>query len=156
MDPHQPPRRQRPLLLRRNGGFLEARRVVDDGEWSVQDSNGDGTARYYARLLDVSRQDDWTGWCEFFLRALIAQAEENQTKAQEILSLYRERKDWVVEVTRHVENNYCVSRVSRCVDIVKRKEQSCANIEDAAYGQAESIRYLPPRPPRGTIYVCGW
>jgi Fic family protein len=55
---------------------------------------------YYARLLDVSRQDDWTGWCEFFLRALIAQAEENQTRAQEILSLYRGRKDWVVEVTR--------------------------------------------------------
>jgi Fic family protein len=55
---------------------------------------------YYARLLDVSREDDWTGWCEFFLRALIAQTEENQTKAQEILSLYRERKDWVVEVTR--------------------------------------------------------
>jgi Fic family protein len=54
----------------------------------------------FARLLDVSGEDDWTGWCEFFLRALIAQAEENQTKAQEILSLYRERKDWVVEVTR--------------------------------------------------------
>jgi Fic family protein len=34
---------------------------------------------YYARLLDVSREDDWTGWCEFFLRALIAQTEENQT-----------------------------------------------------------------------------
>jgi Fic family protein len=55
---------------------------------------------YYDRLLDVSRIDNWTGWCEFFLRALIARAKENQTKAQEILSLYRERKDWVVEVTR--------------------------------------------------------
>ncbi|HEY4846328.1 MAG TPA: hypothetical protein VIH87_00675 [Methylocella sp.] len=55
---------------------------------------------YYDRLLDVSREDDWTGWCEFFLRALIAQAQENQTKAQAILSLYRERKDWVAEVTR--------------------------------------------------------
>jgi hypothetical protein len=54
----------------------------------------------FGRLLDVSREDEWTGWCAFFLRALIAQAQENQTKAQEILSLYRERKDWVVEVTR--------------------------------------------------------
>lgn len=35
---------------------------------------------YYDRLLDVSGKDDWTGWCEFFLRALIAQAMENQTK----------------------------------------------------------------------------
>jgi Fic family protein len=55
---------------------------------------------YYDRLLDVSHKDDWTGWCEFFLRALIAQAMENQTKVQEILSLYRERKDWIVDITR--------------------------------------------------------
>lgn len=55
---------------------------------------------YYARLLAVSRDDDWTGWCEFFLRALIAQAEVNQRKAQDILALYQARKDWIVEITR--------------------------------------------------------
>jgi Fic family protein len=27
---------------------------------------------YYERLLAVSRDGDWTGWCAFFLRALIA------------------------------------------------------------------------------------
>lgn len=55
---------------------------------------------YYDRLLAVSRDDDWTGWCEFFLRALISQAEQNQSKVQKILALYRERKDWIVGVTR--------------------------------------------------------
>jgi Fic family protein len=55
---------------------------------------------YYGRLLAVSRDDDWTGWCEFFLRALIAQAEVNQRKAQDILTLYQGRKDWIVDVTR--------------------------------------------------------
>ena len=55
---------------------------------------------YYERLLAVSRDGDWTGWCEFFLRALIAQAEENQRKAQQILALYRARKDWIAEVTK--------------------------------------------------------
>src|ERR1700754_3533735 len=25
---------------------------------------------YYDKLLAVSREDDWTGWCEFFLTAL--------------------------------------------------------------------------------------
>ena len=34
------------------------------------------------------------------MRALISQAEENQRKAQDILGLYRARKDWIVEVTR--------------------------------------------------------
>lgn len=55
---------------------------------------------YYDRLLAVSRDGDWTGWCEFFLRAIIAQAEANQRKAQAILRLYQLRKDWIVEVTR--------------------------------------------------------
>lgn len=54
---------------------------------------------YYNRLLAISRDGDWTGWCEFFLRALIAQAETNQRKAQQILALYQERKDWIAEVT---------------------------------------------------------
>ncbi|MBI2260287.1 MAG: Fic family protein [Caulobacterales bacterium] len=54
---------------------------------------------YYDRLLAISRDGDWTGWCEFFLRALIAQAETNQTKATAILDLYRQRKDWIAEVT---------------------------------------------------------
>ncbi|WP_262422355.1 Fic family protein [Brevundimonas denitrificans] len=35
---------------------------------------------YYDRLLAISRDGDWTGWCEFFLRGLITQAETNQTK----------------------------------------------------------------------------
>jgi Fic family protein len=55
---------------------------------------------YYDRLLAVSRDGDWTGWCEFFLRAIIAQAETNQSKAKAILDLYQNRKDWVAEVTK--------------------------------------------------------
>ncbi len=54
---------------------------------------------YYDRLLAVSRDNDWTGWCAFFLEALIAQAEENQSKAEAILALYSSRKDWIAEVT---------------------------------------------------------
>jgi len=54
---------------------------------------------YYDRLLAISRDGDWTGWCEFFLRGLITQAETNQTKATAILDLYRVRKDWIADVT---------------------------------------------------------
>lgn len=55
---------------------------------------------YYERLLAVSRDGDWTGWCEFFLRAVIAQAEANQAKAQQILVLYQADKDWITKATR--------------------------------------------------------
>lgn len=74
------------LLSRPNfylSGFLEQRRE-----------------EYYERLLAVSRDDDWTGWCEFFLKAIIAQAGENEAKAEAILTLYGQRKDWIAQTTR--------------------------------------------------------
>ena len=55
---------------------------------------------YYDRLLAVSRDDDWTGWCLFFLEAISAQAEENLKKTRDILSLYENMKDRVVNITR--------------------------------------------------------
>ena len=54
---------------------------------------------YYERLMAVSRDDDWTGWCSFFLRALTEQAQMNQTKVQAILDLYNERREWIVAKT---------------------------------------------------------
>ena len=54
---------------------------------------------YYDRLLAVSAHDDWTGWCEFFLRGLIAQAGANLGKARAIADLYRSRADWIAQVT---------------------------------------------------------
>ncbi|HMO75957.1 MAG TPA: Fic/DOC family N-terminal domain-containing protein [Sphingopyxis sp.] len=55
---------------------------------------------YYDRMLSVSRDGDWTGWVSFFLQGIIAQAEVNTRKAQAILTLHQEKRDWVVEVTR--------------------------------------------------------
>ncbi len=55
---------------------------------------------YYNRLLAVSRDDDWTGWSEFFLTAMAEQANVNLLRAKSILSLYNELKDWVAQETR--------------------------------------------------------
>ena len=55
---------------------------------------------YYEGLLAVSRDDDWTGWCRFFLKAVRAQAEENLTKARGILDLHEDMKGRVADVTR--------------------------------------------------------
>jgi Fic family protein len=63
--------------------FFEARREV-----------------YYDGLLAVSRDDDWTGWCRFFLEGLQAQAEDNLRKASGILELYEGMQRRVAEVTR--------------------------------------------------------
>ncbi|MDR1146762.1 MAG: Fic family protein [Verrucomicrobiales bacterium] len=47
---------------------------------------------YQERLRAVSRDNDWTGWCAFFLQGIIQQAEENERKARTILSLYHRLK----------------------------------------------------------------
>jgi Fic family protein len=54
---------------------------------------------YYERLLAVSRDDDWTGWCAFFLDTVKAQAEENLIKTNSILELYNKLKIQMVELT---------------------------------------------------------
>ena len=55
---------------------------------------------YYDGLLAVSRDDDWTGWCRFFLEAVQVQAEYNQAEAQGIIDLYDRMKERVPELTR--------------------------------------------------------
>ncbi len=55
---------------------------------------------YYDGLLAVSRDDDWTGWCRFFLEAVREQAEDNLARTTGILDLYEEMKNRVPAMTR--------------------------------------------------------
>ena len=54
---------------------------------------------YDDRLRAVSRDDDWTGWCAFFLTALTEQARANQQKVHDLLELYGELGERIVEET---------------------------------------------------------
>lgn len=56
--------------------------------------------QYYDLLLAVSRDDDWTGWAEFFLLALREQAEENLVKVRSMLALYEDLKGRLPATTR--------------------------------------------------------
>lgn len=55
---------------------------------------------YYDGLFGVSPDDDWTGWCGFFLEAVRSQAEDNLSRARAILELYESMKRRVHEMTR--------------------------------------------------------
>jgi Fic family protein len=55
---------------------------------------------YYERLLAISRDGNWTGWCIFFLKALKAQAEDNLAKTTQILNLYGTMRKKIAELTR--------------------------------------------------------
>ena len=65
---------------------------------------------YYDGLLAVSRDDDWTGWCLFFLEAVRAQAEDNLEKTRAILDLHDDMKRRVPDMIR---SQYAVRALDR-------------------------------------------
>ena len=54
---------------------------------------------YYDRLLNVTEHGDWHGWINFFLNAMVIQAEANLKKVRKIRDLYEETRRRVVEIT---------------------------------------------------------
>ena len=80
--------------------FLKSKGLLSAPNFYLSEYLENHRADCYERLLAVSRDGDWTGWCAFFLRAIIEQAGANQAKAQSIHALYSARKDWMIEATR--------------------------------------------------------
>jgi len=54
---------------------------------------------YYDHLLAITSNADWQGWLEFFVTAVVSQAEANLAKVRAIRDLYEERRRRFVEVT---------------------------------------------------------
>ena len=54
---------------------------------------------YYARLRAISLEGDWTGWCAFFLEAVIKQAQQNSRILGEIMDLYEATKIQMRDIT---------------------------------------------------------
>ncbi len=96
-----------PLFLWRRG--LIARPVFYISAWLETNRSA-----YYEGLLRVSRDDDWTGWCQFFLEAVTRQAEDNLAKAREIRRLYDNLKDRVVQLTHSQYAIYALDWIFEC------------------------------------------
>jgi Fic family protein len=80
--------------------FLVEKRLLSSPNFYISAFLEANRGEYYDRLLAVSRDDDWTGWCAFFLRAVVQQAETNEARARSILELYRTRKEWITAEIR--------------------------------------------------------
>jgi len=82
---------------------------------------------YYDGLLAVSRDNDWTGWCAFFLTALTEQALAYQQKIHYLLKLYDERKELIVEATHSQYSGrmldwICTRPIFQTTDCVKNSD----------------------------------
>jgi Fic family protein len=79
--------------------FLYQAKIIQQSMFYISAYLESHRDEYYERLLAVSRDHDWSGWCAFFLNVLRIQAEENLTKAQAILELYNRMKTRFAELT---------------------------------------------------------
>jgi len=92
---------------------------------------------YYERLLAVSRDGDWTGWCEFFLEAIRSQAIDNLAKASAILALFEQMKRRLPEMTRS-------QHAVRALDWIFERPifSSVAFVEQAGIPEPTARRFL--------------
>ncbi len=78
--------------------FMFTKQLLSSPSFYISEYLESHRDEYYDGLLAVSRDGDWTGWCVFFLTALTEQARTYQQKSQDLLTLYSELRDLVVEV----------------------------------------------------------
>jgi Fic family protein len=82
-----------PLFLCQKGVLNSPTLYLSDYLDQYRDENN-------SRLRDISTNGNWQSWIEFFLNALIFQAEENSDKAKRILALYESLKSQFQTATR--------------------------------------------------------
>jgi Fic family protein len=80
---------------------------------------------YYQRLQNISREGDWNGWIAFFLKAITAQAGQNNTKVKAIMGLYDEMKSQIHEITHsqyvvHLLDAIFFRPIFETTDFIKR------------------------------------
>lgn len=79
--------------------FMFTKQLLSSPSFYISEYLESHRDEYYDGLLAVSRDGDWTGWCVFFLNAVTEQARAYQEKVHELLALYDDRKEQIVEAT---------------------------------------------------------
>lgn len=80
--------------------FLFSKGLISSPQLYLSEYLESNRDEYYERLLAVSRDGDWSGWCVFFMRAIAEQARRDRDRAQATLDLYDQLKDAMPEMTK--------------------------------------------------------
>ncbi len=93
-------------------------------------------AEYYDRLLAVSRDGDWTGWLEFFLRGVAVQAQAATRYCRELVAL---REDYRVRVQERTRSTNALALLDSLFDNPVITVPRAAKIMGVAYPTARSL-----------------
>lgn len=79
--------------------FLCEKKVLHSPMFYISEYLESNRDEYYDKLKAISEDRNWNDWIEFFLKAIIEQAEANSIKAKSILDLYNKKKTRITEIT---------------------------------------------------------
>jgi Fic family protein len=79
--------------------FLFSKKRLSSPMFYLSDYLETNRQEYYERLGAISQEGDWTGWIEFFLKAVIQQSNSNLRKVKQIMKLYEDTKEQIRELT---------------------------------------------------------
>ncbi len=79
--------------------FLYSKKLLSKPAFYISEYFEKNRNEYYDRLLGITEEHDWQRWIEFFLKAVILQAEDNIFKAKRIMKLYDQLKNKFIEIT---------------------------------------------------------
>lgn len=80
--------------------FLYEKRILSSPTLYVSAYLERTRSEYYARLHAISEEGAWEEWIIYFLKAVTEQARENSRKTKEIMDIYEQSKEIIVNTTR--------------------------------------------------------
>ena len=80
--------------------FLFEKSIISSPSFYMSEYLEKNDPEYRDRLLAVTENGDWQGWCEFFIKGLKEQADVNIRKANNIITLYDTMKTSFTEATQ--------------------------------------------------------
>jgi Fic family protein len=118
--------------------FLFAKKYLDFPAFYLSEYLESCRSEYYARLRNISENNDWQGWIEFFLRAIIEQSQISHNRVKNVIELYSIIQHKTIETT---QSKYAL----QIVDLLFEKpiltaSYVCDNIKEI--NNATAIRIL--------------
>jgi Fic family protein len=80
--------------------FLYVRRALRRPVFYLSEYLEEHREEYYDRLLSITSNNDWQGWIEFFLKAVIVQSKINIERTEKVLNLHESLKNEFIKCTR--------------------------------------------------------
>jgi len=104
--------------------FLWRKGLISAPMFYISEYFDDHRDTYVDSLRRISNENDWESWILFFLDALKTQAERNNDKAVQVLNLYKEMRDRMVNLTKSpyalkVLDSLFTAPIFRTADFIK-------------------------------------